>query len=169
MMLEEEVKLYSSPVSRQNSFLPRLAATARRWWPPIRVWSSVALAIISPASSTMIFMCRLQSNAPISAAAMVRNLSNLVRVPGVPPHEDHGFRMTGATYKHRLCVPICINLGRCKKLQRYLRVGVARQATGASGLSVEAVGRPYGAAGTAYKGTLYGHHFPFCPLRQSVT
>ena len=39
-----------APVFFQNSLLPRLAATARRWWPPISVWSSVALAMISPAS-----------------------------------------------------------------------------------------------------------------------
>src|SRR4051794_30307831 len=42
----------------------------------------------------MIFMSHLQSNAPIGAAAMVRFPSNLVQAPGVPPHEDHGFRMT---------------------------------------------------------------------------
>ena len=32
------------------------------------------------------FMGRLQSNAPVSAAAMVRNLSNPVPGPGVPTH-----------------------------------------------------------------------------------
>jgi hypothetical protein len=42
------------------------------------------------------FHGRLQSNAPISAAAMVRNLSNVVRAPGVPTHEDHGFRIRRA-------------------------------------------------------------------------
>jgi len=30
----------------------------------------------------------------VSAAAMVRNLSNLVRALSVPTHEDHGFRAT---------------------------------------------------------------------------
>lgn len=37
----------------------------------------------------MIFMCRLQFSAPVSAAAMVRNVSNLLRALGVPTHEDH--------------------------------------------------------------------------------
>jgi hypothetical protein len=41
--------------------------------------------MISPSSSTMIFMGRLQSNAPVSAAAMVRNPSNLVPVPAFLP------------------------------------------------------------------------------------
>ncbi|MBR1269912.1 hypothetical protein JQ629_20560 [Bradyrhizobium sp. AUGA SZCCT0222] len=39
----------------------------------------------------------IQGRPPISAAAMVRILSNLVRAPGVPSHEDHCFRITGAT------------------------------------------------------------------------
>jgi hypothetical protein len=34
--------------------------------------------MISPASSTMIFMAASNQNAPVSAAAMARNLSNLV-------------------------------------------------------------------------------------------
>src|SRR5882757_8691990 len=41
--------------------------------------------MLSPASSTMIFMGRLQSNAPVSAAAMARNLSNLVPAPAFQP------------------------------------------------------------------------------------
>jgi hypothetical protein len=41
--------------------------------------------MISPASSTMIFMGRLQSNAPVSAAATVRNLSNFVPAPAFQP------------------------------------------------------------------------------------
>jgi hypothetical protein len=41
--------------------------------------------MLSPASSTMIFMGRLQFNAPVSAAAMVRNLSNLVPAPAFQP------------------------------------------------------------------------------------
>jgi hypothetical protein len=41
--------------------------------------------MISPASSTMIFMGRLQSNAPVSAAAMARNPSNLVPAPAFQP------------------------------------------------------------------------------------
>src|SRR4029077_10813411 len=56
-----------SPVSFQNSFRPRLAATARRWWPPISVWSSVVFAMISPTLSTMFLMCRL----PIQRTGLV--------------------------------------------------------------------------------------------------
>jgi len=55
--------------------------------------------MLSPVSSTMIFMGRLQSNAPVSAAAMARNLSNLVPAPGVPTHEDHGFRIRHAPHR----------------------------------------------------------------------
>ena len=47
--------------------------------------------MISPTSSTMIFMGRLQSNAPVSAAAMVRKLSNLVPGPGVPTNKIRAF------------------------------------------------------------------------------
>jgi hypothetical protein len=32
----------------------------------------------------------------ISAAAMMRNLSNLMQAPGVPTHDDHGFRIRHA-------------------------------------------------------------------------
>jgi hypothetical protein len=47
--------------------------------------------MISPASSTMIFMGRLQSNAPVSAAAMARNLSNLVPAPAFQPMKITAF------------------------------------------------------------------------------
>jgi hypothetical protein len=39
-----------SPVSFQNSFRPRLAATARRWWPPITVWSACHIWLVIVAS-----------------------------------------------------------------------------------------------------------------------
>jgi hypothetical protein len=56
----------------------------------------------------MIFMCRLQSNAPVSAAAMVRNLSNLVPAPAFQP-----MKITASVFglrhiAHRLCVLIRI-------------------------------------------------------------
>ena len=85
MMLEEEIKLHGfAGISPEQAFT-EAGRHARRWWPPIRVWSSVVLAMISPASSTMIFMGGLQSNAPVSAAAKARNLSNLVPAPAFQP------------------------------------------------------------------------------------
>jgi hypothetical protein len=39
----------------------------------------------------MVFMGRLQSNAAVSAAELVRDLSNLVPRSAFQPHEDHGF------------------------------------------------------------------------------
>jgi hypothetical protein len=53
------------------------------------------MAMISPASSTMNFMRRLQCNAPVGATAMVRNLSNLVPAPRVPTNEGRDFRWPG--------------------------------------------------------------------------
>jgi hypothetical protein len=47
----------------------------------------------------MNFMGRLQSNAPVSAAPMARNLSNFVPGAGVPTHEDHGFRIRHAPHR----------------------------------------------------------------------
>ena len=85
MMLEEVIKLHRfAGISPEQSFT-EAGRHREGWWPPTRVWSSVALAMISPASSTMILMYRLQSNAPVSAAAMVRNLSNLVPAPAFQP------------------------------------------------------------------------------------
>jgi hypothetical protein len=46
--------------------------------------------MISPASSTMVFMRGLQCNAPVNAAAVARNLSNLVPAPAFQPNEEHG-------------------------------------------------------------------------------
>jgi hypothetical protein len=53
----DELPLKKGPLRRfagifQNSSLPRLAAPARRWWPPIS-YGQAAMAMISPASSTM--------------------------------------------------------------------------------------------------------------------
>ena len=105
MMLEEEIKLHRfAGISPKQSFTEAGRHCERRWWPPIRVWSSVALAMISPDSSTMIFMRCLQCNAPVSAAALVRNLSNLVPAPAFQPMKimDSVFDMRHIAHRH-LC------------------------------------------------------------------
>ena len=83
MMLEKEI-FTGSPVSRQNTLLPRLAATARRWWPPIRILSSDALAMISPTSSHDDF-----HGPPLVQGAGQRRRdgpqSNLLSVPAFQP------------------------------------------------------------------------------------
>ena len=56
----------------------------RRWWPPIKVWSSVALAIISPASSMMTFMRCLQCYAPSAQPRRCAISSNFPATPRVP-------------------------------------------------------------------------------------
>src|SRR5882724_5465584 len=54
--LEEGIKPHRFAGIFPEQFLTEAGATARRWWPPISVWSSVAIAMLSPASSTMFFM-----------------------------------------------------------------------------------------------------------------
>jgi hypothetical protein len=60
--------------------------------------------MISPASSTMNFMGRLQSNAPVSAAAIARNLSNLVPAPAFQP-----MKITASVFdmRHIAHRPLC--------------------------------------------------------------
>jgi hypothetical protein len=52
----------------------------------------------------MIFMGRLQSNAPVSAAAMARNLSNLVPAPAFQPMKITASVFDMRHIAHRLCV-----------------------------------------------------------------
>jgi hypothetical protein len=68
------------------------------------------MAMISPAASTMVFMGRLQSNAPVSAAAMVRDLSNPVPGPAFQPTN-----ITASVFdlRHR-APPLCTNRHKIK-------------------------------------------------------
>ncbi len=59
--------------------------------------------------------------------AMVRSLSNVVPAPGVPTHDDHGFRIRHAPHSAPpLCTNPHINLGRYAKLQIRWHRAVAR-------------------------------------------
>jgi hypothetical protein len=51
-------------------------------------------------------MGRLQSNAPVSAAAMARNLSNLVPTPAFQPMKITASVFDSRHSWHRHCVPI---------------------------------------------------------------
>ncbi len=57
--LEEGIELHRLAGIFPAQSFTELAAVARRWWPPTSVWSSVAIAMISPASSTMLLMRHL--------------------------------------------------------------------------------------------------------------
>jgi len=82
------------------------------------------LGVISPASSTMNFMGRLQSNAPVSAAAKARSQSNLVPAPAFPSVFD---------MRHVAHRPLCTELHKIKPGMRDLqissKVAVARSRT----------------------------------------
>jgi hypothetical protein len=49
----------------------------------------------------MVFMRGLQCNAPVNAAAVARNLSNLVPAPAFQPNEEHGFRIRHVAHSPR--------------------------------------------------------------------
>jgi hypothetical protein len=60
--------------------------------------------MISPPSSTMNFMGRLQSNAPVSAAPMARNLSNFVQGAAFQPMKITASVFDMRHIAHRHCV-----------------------------------------------------------------
>jgi hypothetical protein len=82
--------------------------------------------MISPASSKMIFMCRLQSNAPVSAAAMVRDLANLVPAPAFQPMKIRAPVFDSATPRRHLCTNPHEIKAENSRLQISSKVAVAR-------------------------------------------
>lgn len=112
-----------SPVSRQNSLLPRLAATARRWWPPIEhdhpFFGDDLAGFVHDDSHAPPPTQRADQRRP-----MVRNLSKLVRAPGVPTHEDYGFRTRHAPHR---ASPLCTDRHKIKT--RNARLQISSQAT----------------------------------------